>query len=116
VVFVAGAIATVLRHLLGLTTRRWLNLNVVRRGTVLGIAALLTVALEINQQAHSALLRTTSTRFPFAGVMAIMTAGAVIAVGIVMTVQHRRRRDARPDRRVTADRAGAPDVFRSAGR
>lgn len=116
VVLVAGAVATVLRHLLGMATRRWLNLNVVRRRTVVAIAALLTVALEINQQAHAALLRTTSARFPFAGVMVIMAAGAVIALGIVMTAQYRRRRDPRTDRRVMADRAGAPGVFLSAGR
>ena len=63
---VAGAIATVLRQALGMATGRWLNLHVVRRRAVPAIAAVLTVALEINQQAHAALLRTTSARFPFA--------------------------------------------------
>ncbi len=61
------SIATVLRQVLGMATGRRLDLNVVRRQAVPAIAALLTVALEINQQAHAALLRTTGARFSFAG-------------------------------------------------
>jgi len=92
VALVAGSVATVLRQVLGMATRRWLDLNVVRRDPVLAIAALLTMALEINQQAHAALLRTSGARFPFAGVTVIMAGGAVGLV-VVMTTRCRRRSD-----------------------
>jgi hypothetical protein len=64
------------------------------------------MALEINQQAHAALLRTTGPRFPFAGVMVIMAANAVIVSGMVMTAQRRRRSARQTVRRVMADRPG----------
>jgi hypothetical protein len=92
VVLVAGSTATVLRQVLGMATRRWLDLNVVRRRPVLAIAGLLTLALEISQQAHAALLRTSGARISFAGVMVIMAGGAVTGLVVVMTIQCRRRR------------------------
>lgn len=95
VVLVAGAITAALRQVYGIATRRWLNLTVERSRAVLAIAALLTTALEINQQAHAALLRTTSARFPFAGVIVITAAGAVTAAVIVMTAQRRRPSNSR---------------------
>lgn len=53
---VGGAIAVVVRSLVGVTSGRWINirLRMTRRGWL--VVALAVVALEVNQQAHAALL------------------------------------------------------------
>lgn len=89
VVLVAGAIAAVLRQALGMATGRWLSLVVTRRRAVLAIAVLLTVALEINQQAHAALLRTTGSRLSFPWMMTATGAGTLLFAVIALTVRHR---------------------------
>jgi len=108
VMLAAGAVAAVFRQVLGVATRRWLNLTVVRRRAVLATSTLLAVALEINQQAHAALLRTAGARLPFAEAMALVAASAVIVLGLVITVCCRKRSRPRAHRHAVADRAAEP--------
>jgi len=123
-VLVAGAIATLLRWAHGKATGRWINLNVVRRRIVLTIAAFLAVPLEINQQAHAALLQTTSARFSAAQkigaipawMVGLMAASAIVIAGAVIVAQRRRRSGAQPIRDVMANRADSDRCSASSSR
>lgn len=85
---VLGAVGVLARHVAGLGTGRWVNVRIGDRRTFWGITAALLIALEVNQQLHADLLRSSPDRLSFVG---------PLIIGLVPTAAYlllRRRREA----------------------
>jgi hypothetical protein len=68
---VLGAVDLLARHAVGLGTGRWLNVHLGDRRAFWGIMAALLIALEVNQQLHADLLRSSPDRLSFLGPLII---------------------------------------------
>jgi hypothetical protein len=78
---VIGAVGVLLRHLAGMAAGRWVNVGIGDRRVFWAIVAVLAIALEIDQQRHAALLRTSPDRASLLGAVALPAiGGAVYAV------------------------------------
>lgn len=88
-----GAIGLLVRHAVGLATGRWMNVRIGNRRVFWGVAATLLVALDINQQLHADLLRSSPDRLSFLG--PVILAGVGTAIYLVLRrprqVESRRR-------------------------
>jgi hypothetical protein len=75
---VLGAIGLLVRHAVGLATGRWTNVRIGNRRVFWGVAATVLVALDINQQLHADLLRSSPDRLSFLGPVILAGVGTAI--------------------------------------
>jgi len=89
VVLVAGAAGVLVRHVVGLASRRWITIRITRRRPTLIIVLALAVVLQVNQQAHAELLMTPGQRF--SPLLMVVNVAAAVAAVLVVRWWFRRR-------------------------
>ncbi|TMR42279.1 DUF2752 domain-containing protein [Actinomadura geliboluensis] len=94
---VLGAISLLIRHVVGFTAGRWINVRIANRRVFGGVAATLLVALDVNQQLHADLLRSSPDRLSFLG--PVILAGIATVVYLLL----RRPRVGKVASQVTSD-------------
>ncbi|MGP4025557.1 hypothetical protein [Actinomadura sp. 3N407] len=91
---VIGAAGLLVRHIAGWISGRWVNVGIGDRRVFWSITAMLLIALEINQQMHAELLRTSADRFSFLPplMMTAVIAGACLLLRRAMPADPPSRR------------------------
>jgi hypothetical protein len=92
---VIGAVAVLVRHLVGLASGRWLNVATGNRRVLWSITVVAFVALGINQQLHADLLRTPPGRFSIVSIFLLPLLYVALGMAVYLLVYLRVRHGAR---------------------
>jgi hypothetical protein len=83
---VAGAVAALIRHLVGVVRGRWVTIRITWNRWLIGALAGVFLLLEINQQMHAALLSATGPaghRLPLGILVQPLVLGGAVALNLV---------------------------------